>query len=86
VSSADLYYSTGLRTGFRYLWQANLEAIPAAVGQLRSYLGGAGRPAWVVLYQQPDVIDPSGGIRQVLVTDYEQAIVIDGYSILHARS
>ncbi len=86
VSSADLYYSTGLHTGFRYLWQANLEAIPAAVGQLRSYLAGADRPAWVVLYQQPNVIDPSGGIGQVLDADYEQATVIDGYSILHSRS
>lgn len=86
VSSADLYYSTGLRTDFRYLWQANLEAIPAAVGQLRAYLGGADRPAWVVLYQRPEVIDPSGGIQRVLDTDYEQAIVIDGYSILRVRS
>ncbi len=85
VSSADLYYSTGLRTGFRYLWQANLEAIPGATSQLRSYLGAPGRPAWVVLYQQPEVIDPTGGLRHELVTGYQQVAVIDGYPILHAR-
>ncbi|MGI8667173.1 MAG: hypothetical protein ACR2N4_14295 [Jatrophihabitans sp.] len=84
VSSADLYYSTGLHTDFRYLWQANLEAIPAAVGQLRGYLAGPDRPRWVVLYQRPEVIDPTGGIAGVLGTDYWQSAVVDGYPILQA--
>ncbi|HTZ43173.1 MAG TPA: hypothetical protein VMB79_04870 [Jatrophihabitans sp.] len=84
VSSADLYYTTGLRTDFRYLWQANLEAIPAAVPQLRAYLAGAGRPRWVVLYQQPAVIDPSGAIGLTLAADYRPVAVIDGYRILRA--
>ncbi len=86
VSSADLYYSTGLHTDFRYLWQANLEAIPSAVGQLRAYLAGPDRPAWVVLYQQPDVIDPTGAIQRALDAGYEHRITIDGYSILRARN
>lgn len=85
VSSADLYYTTGLRTDFRYLWQANLEAIPAALGELRSYLAGADRPQWVVLYQQPAVIDPTGDIGRTLAADYRTATVIDGYSVLHVR-
>ncbi|MEO6703776.1 MAG: hypothetical protein ABI140_10095 [Jatrophihabitantaceae bacterium] len=85
VSSADLYYRTGLHTDFRYLWQANLEAIPAAVGQLQAYLAGPDRPDWVVLYQQPDAIDPTGTIRHTLASDYQQAVSIDGYQVLHAR-
>jgi hypothetical protein len=85
VSSADLYYSTGLHTDFRYLWQANLEAIPSAVGQLRSYLAGPDQPQWVVVYQQPAAIDPSGALGRTLAGDYRQVTVIDGYRILHRR-
>ncbi len=84
VSSADLYYTSGLHTDFRYLWQANLEAIPAAVGELRDYLAGADRPQWVVLYQQPSAIDPSGAIGRTLAAGYRTATVIDGYQVLHA--
>ena len=59
VSSADLYYRTGLHTDFRYLWQANLEAIPAASASCGTTWPA--RPAgWVVLYQRPDLIDPTG--------------------------
>ena len=85
VSSADLYYTTGLHTDFRYLWQANLEAIPSALGELRSYLAGADRPQWVVLYQQPAAIDPSGALAETLAGDYRPVTVIEGYTILHAR-
>jgi 4-amino-4-deoxy-L-arabinose transferase-like glycosyltransferase len=85
VSSADLYYTSGLHTDFRYLWQANLEAIPAALGELRGYLAGPDRPQWIVLYQQPSMIDPSGAIEQTLAADYGLATVIDGYRILHSR-
>jgi 4-amino-4-deoxy-L-arabinose transferase-like glycosyltransferase len=85
VSSADLYYSTGLHTDFRYLWQANLEAIPGAVPALRDYLAGADRPRWVVLYQRPAVIDPSGGIQRALDGGYRLAATVDGYAILTAR-
>jgi hypothetical protein len=85
VSSADLYYTTGLHTDFRYLWQANLEAIPAALGELRSYLAGADRPQWVVLYQQPAAIDPAGALAETLAGDYRPVTVIDGYTVLHAR-
>ena len=85
VSSADLYYSTGLHTDFRYLWQANLEAIPAALGELRDYLAGPDRPQWVILYQQPAVIDPTGAIGRTLAADYRTMTVIDGYPILHLR-
>jgi hypothetical protein len=52
------------------------------VGQLRDYLAGPDRPRWLVLYQQPDVIDPSGGIQRVLDQDYRLATTIDGYRIL----
>jgi len=85
VSSADLYYTTGLHTDFRYLWQANLEAIPGSVAQLDGYLAGADRPRWVVLYEQPDAIDPSGRTGRILATGYEPAAVLDGYQILRAR-
>ncbi|HJQ02336.1 MAG TPA: hypothetical protein VJ851_12105 [Jatrophihabitans sp.] len=82
VSSADLYYTTGLHTDFRYLWQANIEAIPGAVASLRAYLTGPDRPRWVVLYQRPDAIDPSGGIQRVLDAGYQRVATVDGYSIL----
>jgi len=85
VSSADLYYSTGLHTDFRYLWQANLEAIPAAMGELRGYLAGTGRPDWVVIYQKPDLIDPSGTLGRELAAGYRQVAAVDGYAILHVE-
>ena len=83
VSSADLYYITDRHTDFRYLWQANLDAIPGSVNQLADYLAGPDRPTWVVLYAQPDVVDPSGRISRSLAQDYAQVSVIDGVRILH---
>lgn len=82
VSSADLYYSTGRHTDFRYLWQANLDAIPGSVSQLARYLAGPNGPGWVVLYARPEVVDPSGRIEQILRTDYRLVTSIDGVRIL----
>ena len=84
VSSADLYYSTGLHTDFRYLWQANLDAIPGSVVLLGNYLAGSDHPSWVVLYAQPGRIDPSGRIGGTLSHNFHQVDVIDGVRILHS--
>jgi hypothetical protein len=84
VSSADLYYTSGLPTRFRYLWQANLEAIPAAVGELRGYLAGPAHPQWVVLYARPDAVDPTGALGRILAAGYRRAAVIDGVPVLHS--
>lgn len=85
VSSADLYWTTGLPTGFRYLWQANLDAIPGSVPQLQRYLAGPQRPQWVVVYAQPDALDPSGTLARTLAAGYRPVTVIDGVPVLHSR-
>lgn len=84
VSSADLYYTSDRHTDFRYLWQANLDAIPGAVSQLAAYLNGPDKPTWVVLYAEPDIVDPSGRVLQVLATRYRLVTTIDGVRILHS--
>ncbi len=85
VSSADLYYLSGRGTDFRYLWRANIEAIPGEVDQLRAWLASPDAPRWVVVYQQPDDVDPSGRIAQVLAARYQQVARIDGMPVLRLR-
>lgn len=85
VSSADLYYLSGRHTDYRYLWRANIETIPGEVARLRSWLGSSDAPRWVVVYQQPDDIDASGGIAAVLAARYEQVTRIDGIDVLRLR-
>lgn len=85
VSSADLYYLSGRDTDYRYLWRANIETIPGEVARLRGWLGSADAPRWVVVYQQPDDIDPSGGIAALLAERYAPVDRIDGITVLRLR-
>lgn len=82
VAAADLYLLSGLRCDFPYLWRAAIESVPEAVPRLRNWLAGADAPRWVVVYQQPAMVDPSGVLGLVLATRYRQAAVVAGYPIL----
>jgi len=87
VASADEYLLAGRRTGYPYLWQANVERIPGARDQLARYLSGAGAPRFVVVYQKPTDpgIDPDGQLAPILTWQYAPVATVGGYQILEHR-
>jgi hypothetical protein len=82
AASAALYIEARRETSFPYLWYGNVEHVPGAIPLLRSWLGSADRPAFVVVYQQPDEVDPTGGLSHVLATAYRKVGTAGGYDIL----
>jgi 4-amino-4-deoxy-L-arabinose transferase-like glycosyltransferase len=84
VASADVYLLADRLTGFPYLWQANVENVPGARNELRSYLSGADAPRYVVVYQKPTDpgIDPDQQLAPVLTWQYRPVATIGGYQIL----
>ena len=82
VASADLYLLAGRRTTYPYLWYANVQGLPDAHQRLSAMLDGPGAPMWVVLYQDPSVVDPSGSIQRILDRRYTEVATIDGVPVL----
>ncbi len=84
VASADVYLLADRLTGYPYLWQANVEHIPGARDELRSYLSGADAPRYVVVYQKPTDagIDPDQQLAPVLTWQYRPVATVGGYQIL----
>jgi hypothetical protein len=84
VASADVYLLSDRRTGYPYLWQANVEHIPGARGVLAQYLSGAQAPRFVVVYQKPTDpgIDPDGQLGPILQWQYAPVATVGGYQIL----
>ena len=82
VASADLYLLSDRLTGYPYLWQANVEHIPGALELLTGYLSGPAAPRFVVVYEQPATIDPSGTLGRVLAQHYLPSAHVGGYAVL----
>jgi hypothetical protein len=82
VASADLYLLADRLTGYPYLWYANIQTVPGAVAELARWLDGPSAPRWIVLYQDPGQVDPSGRLQQILDQRYRTATVVDGVPIL----
>jgi 4-amino-4-deoxy-L-arabinose transferase-like glycosyltransferase len=82
VTSADLYFLTDRRSPYPYLWMYNVLEIPGALERLRGTLAGPSRPSWVVLYQRPDEIDPSGRMGEVVARGYREETRIGGFPVL----
>ena len=82
VASADVYLLSDRLTGYPYLWQANVEHIPGARQLLAGYLSGPQAPRFVVVYQKPKDIDPSGILAPVLASGYTKVAHVGGYDIL----
>lgn len=85
VASADLYLASGRDNGYPYLWLDPVENAPGALPALRAWLGSAEGPRWVVVYQKPDAVDPTGALASVLAGRYRLVTTIDGYPILTVR-
>lgn len=84
TASADLYLLADRSTGFPYLWNSAFQAIPSAEPRLADWLDGASGPGprWVVLYDPPSSLDPSGRLQGILDHRYSRAAVVDGVTVL----
>jgi hypothetical protein len=86
AASADLYLLSGHGTSFPYLWYESVQRVPGAKDLLVSWLGSPDAPRYVVVYHQPNSVDPSGRLKQVLAERYEKVATVDGYDILERRA
>lgn len=84
VSEANLYFLSQRTTDYPYLWGKPIEKIPDALPRLREMLDGPGRPALVVLNNEPDDIDPTGSLTRILVERYRVHSVVEGVTLLRA--
>ena len=82
VTSADLYFLTDRRSPYPYLWLYNVLEIPGARERLRRTLEAPDGPAWVVLYQRPADVDPTGGLERALTGHYREVTRIEGIPVL----
>ena len=86
TASADLYLLSGRATGYPYLWYENVQRIPGAEDRLAGWLAGPDGPRFVVLYQQPKEVDPSGRLGRVLDRAYVKVAAVGGYTVLGRRA
>jgi hypothetical protein len=80
-SEADLYFLADRPAAFPYLWSHPLEEIPGALGQLRTVLGGSGRPRLVAVFRAPGRVDRSGALARVLARGYRPFETVPGTTI-----
>jgi len=85
VAGADLYLRSRRGTTFPYLWYAPVQDVPGAREGLRAWLAGPDAPRWVVEYQTPQGVDPSGALGRILAARYQQVATVHGYPILRRR-
>ena len=86
AASADVYLKSGRATAYPYLWWANVRYVPSALPELRASLAGPDAPRWVVVYQAPLRVDPTGAVARLLEERYEPAAVVAGRSVLRLRT
>jgi hypothetical protein len=80
-SEPDLYFLADRPADFPYLWAHPLEEIPGAVTRLRALLAGPDRPALVVVFRPPRLVDRTGGLSRILARDYRPLEAAPGTSI-----
>jgi hypothetical protein len=85
VGAAETYLDAGRGTGYPYLWYEPVQHVPGALPLLGQWLASNAGPRFVVLYQNPRTVDPSGRLARILARDYRLAVTIDGYRILARR-
>jgi len=69
-SEGDLYFIANRRSADKYLWGHPLREIRGALAGLRAVWAGAGRPRFVILYRNPGIVDPTGGLTAALLGHY----------------
>jgi hypothetical protein len=82
AASADLYLLADRGTTFPYLWYEPVQRVPGAPALLRSWLTSGDGPRFVVVYQRPQDVDPSGALSEVLARRYREVAKVDGYEVL----
>lgn len=85
VGAAETYLDSGRGTGYPYLWYEPVQHVPGALPSLGRWLASNAGPRFVVVYQSPRTVDPSGLLTRILARDYTLAVTIDGYRILARR-
>jgi 4-amino-4-deoxy-L-arabinose transferase-like glycosyltransferase len=83
-AGADVYYLADRRPALRYMWYRNVERIDGALASARRMLAD-GRPALVVVAQQPGAIDRSGRTAEILRERYRVVARVQGVRILARR-
>jgi|GEM_PF-624397 len=82
VGAAELYLVARRDSAYPYLWYAAIQRVPGAVPLLVHVLSSPAGPRYVVLYQSPDAVDPTGQLATVLREGFVTAATVDGYVIL----
>ena len=85
VAGAALYLQADRSTSFPYLWYGNVEHVSGAIPLLRSWLASRSGPRYVVVYQNPDEVDPTGALLRVLEKHYLRVGRAAGYDVLERR-
>jgi hypothetical protein len=82
-AQANVVYYTGLPTPYPYAWSLMVRAIPGARAHLQRLLGSAGRPTWVVQWQDDDrwQLDPGDRTDRLLARGYRLAALVCGKPI-----
>jgi hypothetical protein len=80
-AAANVYYLSDRRPAVRYMWYRNIQAIPGALGEVRSALTSPGRPLLVVQEQPPSALDPAGETDRLLQAHYRLAATVQGVRI-----
>jgi hypothetical protein len=82
AASAAVYIEARRDTSFPYLWYGNVESVPGAIELMQSWLRSPTRPSYVVVYQPPDEVDPTGRLSRVLRTYYREVTTAGGHAVL----
>lgn len=85
VAGAEIYLEAGRSTRYPYLWGESVVRIPGAVKRLAGWLASPGGPRYVVLYQRPAAVDPTGLLSRILLQHYTSDATVSGYAILQRR-
>lgn len=70
VSEPDLYLLLDRPSRYPYLWGHPVLEIPGARARLRALLDSPARPEWVVVFDPPHDVDPSGQLEAILHRKY----------------
>jgi hypothetical protein len=82
---ANVLYYGGLSTPFPYDWSLMLRVQTGARPALYRLLASAGRPTWLVPWQNDDAwrLDRGATVDTLLRRDYRVAAIVGGHEILH---
>jgi hypothetical protein len=85
AAAADVYTLANRHTTYPYLWLAPVMKTNDGRRLLIEMLTGASRPEYVVVYENPQWVDPTGRVQRALDSGYVGAATVDDISILRRR-